>query len=160
MGKDKTVQILKDLISVANDFQIVAIAGKNEKMKLAFEEVLSDMNVENRVRVLPFTDKVPELMSISSVVITKPGGLTTTESLVSNLPIIVINPLPGQEEENALFLEQNNVGVWIRKDDNPEVILSQIFNSPNKLAEMKEHTKLLAKPNSTKQICDTLVNIL
>lgn len=129
-------------------------------MKLAFEEVLSDMNVENRVRVLPFTDKVPELMSISSVVITKPGGLTTTESLVSNLPIIVINPLPGQEEENALFLEKNNVGVWIRKDDNPEVILSQIFNSPNKLAEMKEHTKLLAKPNSTKQICDTLVNIL
>lgn len=98
-------------------------------------------------------------MSISSVVITKPGGLTTTESLVSNLPIIVINPLPGQEEENALFLEKNNVGVWIRKDDNPEVILSQIFNSPNKLAEMKEHTKLLAKPNSTKQICDTLVNI-
>lgn len=160
MGKDKTVQILKDLISVANDFQIVAIAGKNEKMKLAFEEVLSDMNVENRVRVLPFTDKVPELMSISSVVITKPGGLTTTESLVSNLPIIVINPLPGQEEENALFLEKNNVGVWIRKDDNPEVILSQIFNSPNKLAEMKEHTKLLAKPNSTKQVCDTLVNIL
>lgn len=160
MGKDKTVQILKDLISVANDFQIIAIAGKNEKMKLAFEEVVSDMNVENRVRVLPFTDKVPELMSISSVVITKPGGLTTTESLVSNLPIIVINPLPGQEEENALFLEKNNVGVWIRKDDNPEVILSQIFNSPNKLAEMKEHTKLLAKPNSTKQICDTLVNIL
>ena len=129
-------------------------------MKLAFEEVLSDMNVENRVRVLPFTDKVPELMSISSVVITKPGGLTTTEGLVSNLPIIVINPLPGQEEENALFLEKNNVGVWIRKDDNPEVILSQIFNSPNKLEEMKEHTKLLAKPNSTKQICDTLVNIL
>ena len=129
-------------------------------MKLAFEEVLSDMNIENRVRVLPFTDKVPELMSISSVVITKPGGLTTTESLVSNLPIIVINPLPGQEEENALFLEKNNVGVWIRKDDNQEVILSQIFNSPNKLAEMKEHTKLLAKPNSTKQICDTLVNIL
>lgn len=72
-------------------------------MKLAFEEVLSDMNVENRVRVLPFTDKVPELMSISSVVITKPGGLTTTESLVSNLPIIVINPLPGQEEENGII---------------------------------------------------------
>ena len=40
------------------------------------------------------------------------------------------------------------------------IILSQIFNSHNKLAEMKEHTKLLAKPNSTKQICDTLVNIL
>ena len=60
----------------------------------------------------------------------------------------------------SLVLEKNNVGVWIRKDDNPEVILSQIFNSPNKLAEMKEHTKLLAKPNSTKQICDTLVNIL
>lgn len=160
LGKDRTVQVLRDLITVANNYQIIAIAGKNEKMKLAFEEVATNMGVESRVRVLPFTDKVPELMSIANVVVTKPGGLTTTESLVSGLPIIIINPLPGQEEENALFLEKSKVGIWIRKDDNPEVVLSQIFNSPDKLDEMKKNIKLLAKPNSTKQICEIIVENL
>ncbi len=160
LGKDRTVQLLKNLITVAKDYQIVAISGKNAKMKLAFEKVVSDLCVENRVRVLPFTDKVPELMSISNVVITKPGGLTTTESLVSKLPIIVINPLPGQEEENALFLEKNKVGIWIRNDDNSEVVLSQIFNSPDKLEEMGKNTELLAKPNSTKQICEIILEYL
>ncbi len=160
LGKDRTVQLLKNLITVAKDYQIVAISGKNAKMKLAFEKVVSDVCVENRVRVLPFTDKVPELMSISNVVITKPGGLTTTESLVSKLPIIVINPLPGQEEENALFLEKNKVGIWIRNDDNSEVVLSQIFNSPDKLEEMRKNTELLAKPNSTRQICEIILENL
>lgn len=115
LGKDRTVQVLRDLITVANNYQIIAIAGKNEKMKLAFEEVVTNMGVQSRVRVLPFTDKVPELMSIANVVITKPGGLTTTESLVSGLPIIVINPLPGQEEENALFLEKVKLEFGLEK---------------------------------------------
>ena len=50
-------------------------------------------------------------MSISKFVITKPGGLTTTESLVSDLPIVIINPIPGQEEENAEFLEKNKLAI-------------------------------------------------
>ena len=55
------------------------------------------------VRVLPYTTQVPELMSIADFVVTKPGGLTSTESLVSGLPMVLINPIPGQEEENAKF---------------------------------------------------------
>ena len=126
-------------------------------MKAAFENVVSEMNSESRVRVLAFTDKVPELMHISYFVVTKPGGLTTTESLISSLPIIVINPLPGQEEENALFLERHGVGVWIRKTDNPEVIFSELLSHPDRIEKMRENTKLIAKPKSTKSICDKIV---
>ena len=75
-------------------------------MKKKFEEIVSHENVEDRVRILGFTDKVPELMKISNIVVTKPGGLTTSESLASGLPILVISPIPGQEEENAQFLEE------------------------------------------------------
>ena len=52
-----------------------------------------------RIKILEYTDKVPELMYISSMVITKPGGLTVTEALASHLPLVIINPIPGQEEE-------------------------------------------------------------
>ena len=158
-GKEKTIHFLRSLILSARDYQIIAIAGKNEKMKLAFEEVVEQIQCTNRVKVLPFTDKVPELMHISSVVVSKPGGLTTTESLVSGLPMIIINPLPGQEEENALFLEKYNVGIRIRSYDSPEVKLTEIFNNPTRIENMRESTKTLAKPNSTKEICDCIVNL-
>ncbi|MNL77894.1 Processive diacylglycerol beta-glucosyltransferase [compost metagenome] len=66
-------------------------------------------------------------MSISDLVVTKPGGLTTTESLASGLPIVIINPIPGQEEENAEFLENKGVAIWIKKKDNIEEKLNDLF---------------------------------
>lgn len=157
LGKERTIQILRFLILNASDYQIVAISGKNEKMKEHFLSLVDELNVAQRVKVLGFTDKVPELMSISCLVVTKPGGLTTTESLTSNLPMIIINPIPGQEEENAKFLENHGVGVWIKKNDNPDEIILDLFKSEEKLEKMKENTKILAKPNSTENICKILI---
>ena len=117
-------------------------------------------NAENRVRVLGFTDKVPELMNISCLVVSKPGGLTTTETLASNLPMIIINPIPGQEEENAEFLEQSGVAVWLRKNDSPDIVISNLLNSENLLESMKEKTHNLAHIDSTKNICEILKNEL
>ncbi len=158
LGKDKTVSVLKAFIERVPNYQIVAVAGKNEKMKEAFEALVKEKHASSRVHVLGFTDKVPELMHISSLVVSKPGGLTTTETLASELPMIVINPIPGQEEENAEFLEQKGAGIWIRKEDNPDEILVSLFQNETKLENMKENAKLLAKKNSTKEICETLVN--
>lgn len=94
LGKNKTISILEALAKTKYNIQVIAIAGKNEKMKRAFENIVIENKKSNTIKVLSFTDKVPELMSISDLVITKPGGLTTSESLVSGLPIIVINPIP------------------------------------------------------------------
>ena len=63
------------------------------------------------------------------LVVTKPGGLTTTESLASGLPLILINPIPGQEEENAEFLEKEGVAFWLRKSDLPELALQNFFHN-------------------------------
>lgn len=157
LGKERTVQILRSLILNAHDYQIVAISGKNEKMKEAFESLVKELNVSSKVKILGFTDKVPELMSISDLVVTKPGGLTTTESLASHLPIIIINPIPGQEEENADFLEKHNVGIWIKKDDDPDAILLNLFDNKDKIENMRENTKSLAKTHSTQNICEILM---
>ncbi len=73
LGKEKTVQILRSLACSTYDIQVIAIAGKNQKMKEEFEKVVKEFNKENSIKVLAFTDKVPELMSISDLVITKPG---------------------------------------------------------------------------------------
>ena len=90
------------------------------------------------------------------MVITKPGGLTSTEALVSNLPIIAINPIPGQEEENASFLESNGAAVWLRKNDDINFVLKILLNGDGKISSMKDCIRKIAKPNSTKDICEII----
>ena len=155
LGKDKTVAIL-DALADFEKIQVVAIAGKNEKMKQDFERIVALKNKQKTIKVLPFTDKVPELMAISDMVITKPGGLTVSESLASHLPLMVINPIPGQEEENAEFLEKMGCAVWLKKNEDPKEVLSFILNDSIKLSEMKKSAERFAKPNSTKDICSTI----
>lgn len=158
LGKSTTIEVLKIFAEDFNNLQIIAIAGRNETMKKKFEDIVNSSGRQDSIKVLDYTNKVPELMSISDLVVTKPGGLTTTESLASNLPIVIINPIPGQEEENASFLENNGVGIWIKKQDDIKERLESILRNPKKLDEMKHHIRELSKPNSTENICKTILN--
>lgn len=85
LGKSKTYDMLQTLAQNFDNLQVVAISGKNEKMKRGFNYIVSHSHREDSIKVLDYTTKVPELMSISDLVITKPGGLTTTESLASRI---------------------------------------------------------------------------
>lgn len=159
LGKTKTFSIFKTFVQKCSNMQIIAIAGKNEKMKNMFNEIIHSLNAENYVHVIGFTDQISDLMSISQLVVTKPGGMTTTECLVSKLPMVIINPIPGQEEKNAELLEKKGVAIWIKKASSTSAVISQLFSTPNKLNEMKDNTNSLSKPNSTKDICDILLNL-
>lgn len=153
LGKSKTVKIFDELARNFKNIQIIAIAGKNKELKKVFEKISIENNREDSIKVFGFTNRVSEFMCVSDIVITKPGGLTTTECLVSNLPIIAINPIPGQETENAEFLKKNNCAYWLKKDDNIYEVLDSIINNDEKLKLMKESTFSIAKPNSCKDIC-------
>ena len=136
-------------------------------MKASFKEIVSKYSVNttttnttditNNVKILEFTNQVPELMSISDLVVTKPGGLTTSESLASHLPMLIINPIPGQEEENAEFLEDKGIAIWLRKNDDSKLIIENLLADNKKLNLMKENTKLLARPHSTETICKMIL---
>ena len=157
LGKARTIEIFNNLVKNFDNIQLIAIAGKNEKMKTEFEKIVEENNKQDSIKVLAFTDKVPELMSISDLVISKPGGLTTSESLASNLPMIIINPIPGQEEENAEFLESKGTGIWLRKNDSSREVLKNIIDDSEKLSKMKKNTELLAKKHSTENICKIIL---
>lgn len=156
-GKDKTFNRLKAIIDTFPNLQVIAIAGRNEKMKERFDALVEETNSRNTVKILSYTNQVPELMSVSDLVITKPGGLTTTESLASGLPLIIIDPLPGQEEENADFIEKSGAGIWIKENDDIQNILFDVLGNTYKLQDMKIRARLIAKKNSTKDICEKLL---
>lgn len=157
LGKNYTLKVFETFVKDSADLQIIAISGKNPKLKEAFENIVIKYNKEANVHIFEYTNMVPELMSISNLVVTKPGGLTTSESLASGLPIVVINPIPGQEEENATYLVKHNAAIWLKKDDNIEQIVTNLLADSQKLDEMSKNAKSISKPNATNDICKILL---
>ena len=160
LGREMSYMTLKTIIRLFKDVQVVAISGKNKKMNASFNNLVLKTNSSDRVKVLEYTDKVADLMSISSIVVTKAGGLTIAESLASSLPIIIINPIPGQEEENAEFLINAGCAIWIKNNDNIARALKTLSRNKERLEEMRKASSNLAKPNATKEISDILIEEL
>lgn len=150
--------LFKSLLDIKEDIQIIAIAGKSEKTKEGFEKLALESN--KKIVILGFTDKVPELMSIADFVVSKPGGLTTTEILVSNVPFIIFNPVPGQEEENANFLTNNGAAVRLWDLNKATPFLEQLLSDKFRLDHIKIMQKHIAKPNSTKDIVENVLKII
>lgn len=156
LGEKRTVKVLKSLANHLDEYQIVAISGRNKKMNNEFLKLYKKVKNDD-LHIYKYTTNVPELMYISSLVVTKPGGLTSTESLASGLPMLIINPIPGQEEENARFLEKSGAAVWIKKDDDIDMIVDNLLKDTDKLEKMKENCLALSKMDSTKNICNIIL---
>ena len=159
-GRKKILEVLTSLTKHLDKYQIVAVCNRNKKTISQFHKIAESLEDSSDLTIYDYLTNVPEVMSISSLVVTKSGGLTSSESLASSLPVLVINPIPGQEEENAEFLVNAGVAVWLKKKDNTEEIVNNLLTSPEKLKEMSENAKKLAHIDSTKNICDTILKNL
>ena len=120
-GLVDTNKIILTLWKSNQNLHIFAVAGSNDKLKRELEKLSPPENM--RLTVLGWTDKIDEYMRIADIIITKPGGLTTTECITLKKPIIAISPIPGQEEYNAEYILENNFGVIART---PEDLLYYI----------------------------------
>ena len=159
LGRNTTFLLFRTFIRLFSEMQIVAISGKNKNMKAKFEKIIDQTNSHDRVKLLEYTDKVPELMYIATAIVTKPGGLTVSEALASKKPLILINPIPGQEEENAQFLVDNNVAILIKDSDNISRTIKYLFKA-DKIENMGKSIDILSKPDSTKYICDYVLKLI
>ena len=88
------------------DTQVVAICGKNRALKHKLE---IDYAEQEMVKILGYTENMREWMQTADVLITKAGGVTISEALASNIPLILFNPVPGQEMENAIYFRKNRM---------------------------------------------------
>lgn len=138
------------LLEFDKQVQLIVMAGKNREALSALQALSS--SYPSRLLAIGFTDQVPALMACADIAITKPGGLSTSECLVMGLPMVLINPIPGQEERNADFLLQE--GVAVRADD-PVTLryrLQCLLTDPEVLARMRVRALALAKPQAASDL--------
>lgn len=153
-GLSNVKTFYKGLVDADIDIQIVTIAGKRQKSQKMFAEIAENSN--KKVIILGYTTKVPELMNIADLVISKPGGLTTTEIITTHLPFAIINPIPGQEQENAEFLLNNGAAVQIFDAKSTKPFIEHLLTDEVRLENIKQMQAHIAKPNSTKDIVDII----
>jgi processive 1,2-diacylglycerol beta-glucosyltransferase len=102
----------------------------------------------HRAKILGFTDRMRELMASADLLVTKPGGLTVSESLACGLPMALINPIPGQEERNADYLLENGVAVKAGSPAALTVKIEELLSSEPRLADMRRRAKRLGHPRA------------
>jgi processive 1,2-diacylglycerol beta-glucosyltransferase len=138
--------------------QMVVVAGRNEELRVRLEAAARKATVPTQV--LGFTTEMHEWMALASLVVTKPGGLTTSEALASGLPMVVANAIPGQETRNATMLFEEGAAI---SGENPYTLgsrVARLLASPARLAAMAKAARRLGRPRAALEVVDELAAIL
>jgi processive 1,2-diacylglycerol beta-glucosyltransferase len=141
------VEVLKALGCLNEKFQIIAITGHNHKLYHQLKETMARLRLDGHV--LGYVDNVHEYMAVADLLVSKAGGLTVTEALTMGLPMAIIQPTPGQEDGNTLFLLKAGAGVYLKSVDELEPVVGELICNPAKIAEMKQNALRFAKANAS-----------
>jgi len=139
-------QLYRAVLSVETPLEIVVVAGKNEKAKGQVESV--DVPSRHRAKVMGFTTEIDELMEAADVVVSKPGGLTTSEVLARGAAMVIVNPIPGQESRNSDFLLENGAALKANNAATLPLKLSRLLGDRDRLDAIKASAKRLGKPRA------------
>lgn len=159
-GVTDILKIYQSILETDADFQIIVITGKNKKLYNKFEELLNK-NKEDKnsiakhsksTKLLFFVTDINKYMYAADLIVTKPGGLTVSESIASSLPMAIFKAFPGQEADNADYLERNNMAVRLPKGNKCGEVIKELMCNDEKLNAMKEACNKTYHDQSAKQV--------
>ncbi len=150
-----TKDVIKKLDKIEYDFQILMVCGSNAKLKRRIER----LKLTKPVKVYGFVDHIDVLMDAADCIITKPGGLSTSEALAKRLPILLVNPIPGQEDRNKEFMLNNGIALNISETYGVDEAVYQLITCPFKKESLIENTKNFAKPYAARDLCELIVSL-
>ncbi len=149
MGYGNIDDTVMALDRVPYDFQLITVCGMNHTAKARIDE----LKTKKRILNLGYIDYVDKLMDAADCIISKPGGLTTSEAMAKRLPMVIVDPIPGQEDRNTEFLTNNGVAMAVTATSPLDEVIYQLLSNPRRTEVMQEAIDLIAKPNSTRDIC-------
>jgi len=139
-------ELAESLKTLPMDVQIIAIAGRNRSLYRKLVDVGAG---ESDFHVFGYVKDLAPVMSAADILITKPGGLTCSEALARQLPLVLTNPIPGQEERNVRFLTTHQAARIVRSQEDLLHTVSDLLRHPKKLTAMRQRAKLISKPFSS-----------
>jgi processive 1,2-diacylglycerol beta-glucosyltransferase len=157
-GVGPVEHIIQALSGLTHSAQVVVVCGRNDELRMRLARLVRKRPESSRVsfKLLGFTTEMDELMAAADLFVGKPGGLTTSECLARGLPMVVINPIPGQEERNSDHLLEE--GIALRCNNLPALAykIDHLIDEPGKLLLMRGNALALGKPQAAFTIIERL----
>ena len=151
-------KIFHGLLSVEQPIQLVTITGRNEKLK----ELLSKIKPPDRhkIKVIGFTKEIDELMQAADLVVSKPGGLTTSEVLARGAVMVIVNPIPGQESRNSDYLLENGAAIKANNIATLGFKVNALLQDASRLDQLRANVRRIAKLHSAFDVVEKSLALL
>ena len=155
MGYGSLSRTVQELDALGTDLQMLCVCGNNKEAKAEIDAI----KFKKTVRNFGYTEQISLLMDAADCIVTKPGGLTTSEALAKRLPMIIANPIPGQEDRNTEFLLNSGVAMKISKTAVLSDAIYQLFHDPDRIETMKRNIDLIRKPHASEDLADLVFSL-
>lgn len=151
-------KLFTGLLDVGRPLQIVAVTGRNEKLKADLEKLA--IPPRHRAVILGFTKEIDEWMQLADLVVSKPGGLTTSETLARGAAMVIVNPIPGQESRNSDFLLENGAAVKVNNAATMAWKVTQLLGDPHRLETLRANVRRIARPRAAFEVVEKSLELL
>ncbi len=148
MGYGNIAEVVEEVLALPMPVQVISVCGNNKKAKAQIDK-LERENLHN----FGFVTNVDEMMDAADCIITKPGGITTSEALSKGLPIIIMHPIPGQEDRNTEFLLNSGVAMKASKTAPIGDVLFQLLRFPERVESLRDNVRRVGKPHAVRDLC-------
>ncbi len=155
-GTSPLCQVLDSFREIQKGLSLVLVAGRNERLRKALE--IRKKNFSFPVRILGFVDNLSEWMDASDAVLTKPGGLTTSETLSKGIPLILLPPQGGQEKRNRDYLLSRDAAVATDADLAGKTAMN-LLEDPERCQQLIRACERIARPQAAKTISTFLIDL-
>jgi len=155
LGPIKT--IVKSLEKSRHDIQELIVTGTNNKLFRSLNRMIR--RCKKDIRIFGFVQNIHELMAISKVIISKPGGVTTAEVLSMKLPMVIVKPIPGQEANNTNFLTQKGAAIKVDEPQEAYRVIDGLLEDKARLEKLAQAAAGIAKPNASLDIARLILSL-
>ena len=150
LGIGPLEMMMKALDGIEEPLSATVIVGRNKRLHQRI--LAAAQKVRYPARVLSFVDNVYEYMHASDVLVTKPGGLTSAEALVAGIPMVLVKPLPGQEERNTRYLVERKAAMRAKNEEDLTRKLGRFLRNPQQRETMLASIQRLAQPHAADDV--------
>ena len=135
--------------------QLLFVCGKDERLRQVIAQLAQETS--RPVRVFGYVSDIPAFMAMSDLMITKAGGVTTSEALAAELPMVLINPIPGQEEENTAFLQAVDAAIVAPRPAALPSLIADLLDHPERLARLRAGARRVKRPDAVAHAAEAIL---
>jgi processive 1,2-diacylglycerol beta-glucosyltransferase len=155
VGGGPAQDIVAQIMNMRHEMRCVVVCGSNQRL-LHDVEALTQPRADH-FRVLGFSSDMPDLVRAATLFVGKPGGLTASECMAAGTPMVIVTPIPGQEERNSDYLLEEGAAIRCNDLDIIDYKIDRVFDEPERLERLRANARRLGRPDAARVIAETVL---